>query len=323
MQIIGNLFNIMLFVTAVGGAFTLLSLFANRVFHFALPLWFGICGIFAYLIPVLAPGLHLIPPEKQSWINGYYTACVAWICGIVILSVLDAVRTALAHHAIRSCRICMDERINGICTRCGQLIGIKKNPPIYFGTLDDPACVVGTIRPVIILNEAIVKQLTDMELTAVLSHEIAHMKRGHIILERIFHCVCIINWFNLLSWIAKKDFAVQCEVDCDRYTLKLLRGRISDVDYASAMLRLLELSMVHTGKAGYGMSALGFLLAKRRMMLIMHRPSKAKSIIITIILTVLLTSAILFSMILSRGHFYPYPAYGTLPEYSDAEEFSL
>lgn len=319
MQIIGNLFNIILFVTVVGGAFTLLSLLANRVFRFALPLWFGICGIFAYIIPLPTPGLRLIPPEKQSWINGYYIACVVWVCGIVILSVIDVVRSTLAHHAIRSYRVCTDERINGICIHCGQLIGIKKNPSIYFGTLDDPACVVGTLRPAIILNEVIIKQLTDIELTTVLSHEITHMKRRHIILERIFHYVCIINWFNLLSWIAKKNFAVHCEVDCDRHTLKLLHGRITDVDYASAMLRLLELSMVHTPKAGYGMSALGFLLAKRRMKLIMSRLTKTKSIIITIILAVLLTAAILFSMMLSRGHFYPYPAYDTLPEYSYSE----
>ena len=320
MQIIGNLFNIILFVTVVGGAFTLLSLLANRVFHFSLPLWFSICGILAYIVPLPAPGLYLIPPVKQSWINGYYTACVVWVGGIVILSVVDVVRTTLAHHAIRSYRVCTDERIKDICIRCGQRIGIKRNPSIYFGTLDDPACVVGTLHPAIILNEVIVKQLTDIELTVVLTHEITHIKRGHIILERIFHYVCLINWFNLLSWIAKKDFAVQCEVDCDRHTLKLLHGRITEVDYASAMLRLLELSMVHTGKPDYGMSALGFLLAKRRMELIMSRPTKTKSIIITIILAVLLTATILFSIMLSRGHFYPYPAYDTLPEYSSVVE---
>lgn len=320
MQLIGDLFNIILFVTAVGGAFTLLSLFANRIFRFALPLWFGVCGIFAYTVPLPAPGLQLIPPEERSWINGYYIACAVWVCGIAILSAVDIVRTAFAHHAIRSYRVCTDERINNICIRCGQLFGIKKAPPIYFGTLDDPACVAGALRPAIILNEAIVKQLTDIELTAVLSHELAHIKRGHIILERIFHYVCIINWFNLLSWVAKKDLAVHCEMDCDRNTLKFLRGKIADIDYARAMLRLLELSMVQTKKIGYGMSALGSLLAKRRVGLIMNRPSKTKHIIFTIVLAVLLAATILFSVMLSRGHFYPYPAYDTLPEYSTVAE---
>lgn len=320
MQLIGDLFNIILFVTAVGGAFTLLSLLANRIFRFALPLWFGVCGIFAYIVPLLAPGLHLIPPEERSWINGYYIACAVWVCGIAILSVIDVVRTAFAYRAIRSYRVCTDERINSVCIRCGQLIGLKKAPPIYFGTLDDPACVAGALRPAIILNEAIVKQLADIELTAVLSHELAHIKRGHIALERIFHYICIINWFDPLSWIAKKDLAVHCEIDCDRNTLKFLRGKITDIDYASAMLRILELSMVKTGKIGNSMSVLGSLLAKRRVELIMSRPSKTKHIIITIVLAVLLAATMLFSVMLSRGHFYPYPAYDTLPEYSAVAE---
>ena len=105
-------------------------------------------------------------------------------------------------------------------------------------------------------------------------------------------------------------------MDCDRNTLKFLRGKIADIDYARAMLRLLELSMVQTKKIGYGMSALGSLLAKRRIELIMNRPSKTKHIIFTIVLAVLLAATILFSVMLSRGHFYPYPAYDTLPEYS-------
>ena len=70
MQIIGSLFNIILFVTILGGTFTLLSLFVSKVLRFALPLWFSILGMAAYIIPLAAPGLHLISPEPQTWIGG-------------------------------------------------------------------------------------------------------------------------------------------------------------------------------------------------------------------------------------------------------------
>ena len=36
----------------------------------------------------------------------------------------------------------------------------------------------------------------------------------------------------------------------------------------------------------------------------------------TVVLAVLLATVILFSMMLSRGYFYPYPAYDTGAEYS-------
>lgn len=315
MQIIGDLFNIILFVTAIGGAFTILSLLVNRVLHFALPLWFSICGMAAYILPVLAPDLYLVPPEEHSWRQGYYIICTVWFCGVILFAIYDIARTTLAQRAIRSYRICDDERITAISTRCAMLIGLKSAPLICFGTLDDPACVAGVLHPAIILNETIIKKLTDTELTTVVCHEVTHIKRGHIILGRIYDYICILNWFNILAWIAKNDFAVHCEVDCDRNTLASLKKETTVIGYASAMLRLLELTTIHVGNKGHGLSALGFLLAKRRIELIMNRPTKVKNLVMTTVLTLLLATVILFSLILSRGHFYPYPAYGTEPEY--------
>ncbi len=316
MQIVGNAFNIMLFVSVVGGAFTILSLLANRVLRFTLPLWFSICGMAAYIIPLLAPGLYLIPPEEQMWRKIYYILCTAWFCGTILLILFDIIRTMLAHRAIRSYRVCDDERIISICTHCCKLADLQKIPLVYFGTLDDPACVVGVLHPAIILNETIIKQLTDRELTTVVCHEVTHIKLRHILWERIYDYICILNWFNPLVWIAKKDFAVHCEVDCDRNALASLEKEITDTGYANAMIRLLELTTIHADNVGHGLSALGFLLTKRRIELIMSKPTKARKIIMTVVLVVLLATVILFSMMLSRGHFYPYPAYDTETEYS-------
>lgn len=316
MQIIGDAFNIMLFVTVIGGAFTILSLLINRVFHFTVPLWFGICQMAAYITPLLAPGLYLIPPEDHSWRQGYYIACSVWFCGIIALAVCDIMKMVFARRAIRNYKVCRDKHINEICSRCVQLVGTVKTPPVCFGTLDDPACVLGVLRPVIVLNEIIIKQLTDTELATVLCHEITHIKRGHLLLGRIYDYICILNWFNPFAWIAKEDFAVYCELDCDRSALVSLQNEATNADYASTMLHLLELSAVHAGNKAEGMSALGFLLAKKRIAVIMNKPAGVRKIAITVALAVLLAIVILFSVLLSRGYFYPYPAYDKGVEHS-------
>ena len=316
MQIIGDVFYIILFLTVIGGAFSILALLINRIFHFTAPLWFSICQMAAYVIPLLAPGLYLIPPENHFWRQGYYIASFVWFCITVILAGLDIIKTMLAHQTIRNYRVCQDKHINGICSRCVQLVGKVKTPSVCFGRLDDPACVIGVLRPVIILNETIIKQLTDAELTTVLCHEITHMKRGHLLLERVYDYICILNWFNPLSWIAKGDFAVYCELDCDRSALASLQGETTNVDYAGAMLHLLELSSIHAGNKAKGMSALGFLLAKKRITVIMSKPTKVRKIVITVASAVLVAVIILFSLMLSREHFYPYPAYNKGVEYS-------
>lgn len=316
MQIICDLFNIILFVTVAGGVFTILSLAANRVMRLTLPLWFSVCGMAAYILPIFAPGRYLIPPEAHSWIPEYYIVCGVWFAGVIFLSVYDIVRTTLAHRAIRNYHGCDDEHINTIFMQCAGCVGIKKMPFVCFGTLNDPACVVGFLHPTVILNKAIIKQLTDEELLAVLCHEVTHIKRGHIMLARIYDYICILNWFNLLAWIAKKEFSMCCETDCDHKALICLENKLTNTDYANAMIHLLGLSVVQNGNKACGMSALGFLMAKRRLEVILYTPAKAKKIIMTMVLALLLAIILLFSMWMSWGYFYPYSAYNTLPEYS-------
>lgn len=319
MQTIGDLFNILLFVTLVGGMFTILYLAMGRLVRFALPLWFGICTMAAYLLPLPAPGLYLIPPEAHSWIPQYDIACILWFGGILVFAGYDITKTVLAHRAVHSYPICGDERINAACRRCAESVRLKKVPCIRFGPLAEPACVAGAVHPVIILNEIMIKQLTDEALTTVLCHELTHIRRGHVVWGRIYDFVSILNWFNPLVWIAAKEFAVHCEVDCDRAALSCLKNEVSNTDYARTMLHLLELSAVQTGKRTCGMSALGFILAKRRIELIMRRPSKALNCLLSCVLALLLAVVILLSMRMSRGHFYPYPSRQALPEYSSSQ----
>ena len=320
MQIICDTFNIILFVTAVGSVFTIVSLAADRILHFTPPLWFSICGMAAYVLPVLSPGLYLVPPEPHSWIQGYYIACVVWFLGGIFLIVYDIVRLVLARRAIRNYRVCSEERLKAICVRCAGLVGIKKVPSVYFGTLEDPACVWGILHPVVILNETVIRQLTDTELMSVLCHELTHIKRGHIILERIYHYICILNWANPFVWISKKEFAMYCEIDCDHSAVTCLANNLTYRDYAESMVRLLGLCAVQSGKKSRGISALGFPAAKRRVELIMNRPAGIRKIITTSVLILLVSLTILFSMSMSRGHFYPYPVHRNQLEYSSNDK---
>lgn len=316
MQILGNIFYIILFVTVVGSLCAVLSLLANRVFHFALPFWYSVCSVVAYIFPILAPGLYLFSPEKQVWPAGYYMACFIWVGGFTFFLIFDSIRSLFARKAINKYKVCDDDRINRICARFTQSVGLRNAPAVYYGTLDDPACVVGVFRPTVILRESIVKQLSDTELMAVLGHEITHIRRGHIILERIYDYACMMNWFNPLAWIAKKDFAVCCEIDCDQNTLRYFDKAVTDTDYTAAMLHLLELSAVQGNKSRRGMSALGFLIAKRRIEVMTARPLKRTKVVKTVVIAITLISVILFSIMASRQHFYPYPAFDMGIEYA-------
>lgn len=316
MQILGNIFNAVIFVSAIGSIFTVISLFVNHVLRCDLPLWFSLCGMIFFVVPFLSPDVFLISPEIQDWINGFRIASFLWACGCGILIAHDMIRLMLARRAIKHYQICNNERLNSIYTKCAAATTLKNVPTLYCGTLDNPICVTGVICPVIIMNERIIEQLTDNELSAVFFHELTHVKRKHALLERLYDYVCILNWMNPLSWIAKRNFSLHCETDCDSHTIKILRGKVTETEYASAIIRLLEYSTVRAAKPGNGIGALDFLLTKRRIKRITARTSKIKDGLTAFMLAVLLALMLVFSMRFSRELFYPYPAYNTGIEYS-------
>lgn len=237
------------------------------------------------------------------------------MCGCGILLVYDTIRSIMAKQALKGYQICSNERLNALCLQCAEIAGLKKVPALYWGTLDNPICVTGAIRPAIIMSKTVIEKLTDGELSAVFIHELTHIKRKHILLERIYDYVCILNWLNPFAWIAKGDFSLHCETDCDCNALKFSQGKVTATEYAAAIIRLLELSTVQATKPGKGIGALSFVLAKRRIKRITTRTSKIRDRMITVILAVSLILTVAFSVQFSREHFYPYPAYHTGTEY--------
>lgn len=316
MQILGNIFNAVIFVSVIGSIFTVISLFVNHVLRCTLPLWFSFCGMMLFCVPFLSPDVFLISPEIQDWINGFRIVSFLWACGCGVFLAHDMVRLLLARRAIKNYQICNNERLNSIYSKCAAAATLKKVPILCCGTLDNPICVTGVICPVIIMNETIIEKLTDKELSAVFSHELTHVKRKHVLLERIYDYVCILNWMNPFSWITKRNFSLHCETDCDSHTMKLLRGKVTKTEYASAIIRLLEYGAVRSEKPGNGIGALDFLLTKRRIKRITARTSKIKDRMTAFMLAVLLALMLVLSMRLSREFFYPYPAYDTGIEYS-------
>ena len=316
MEILSNIFYGMIFVSAMGSVFCLLSLLASHILGCTLPLWFSLCGMAFFLFPFLSPDVFFISPEKEEWFRGFYIACRIWIGGCVVLVVGLSLRTLLARRALKSCRMCDSKRIREACFQTAARMGLKKMPGLYWGTLDQPICVAGAVGPVILMNEEIVEKLTDTELIAVFFHELTHMQRRHILLERIYDCVCILNWPNPFVWIARREFSLHCETDCDARALKVSGGRLTQIQYASSVLRLLELSGAGKIRTGRETGALSFLFTKRRIKRILTTPSKIKTGIVTAALALCLVLMLIFSMGFSRQHFYPYPAYNVGNEYA-------
>lgn len=325
MQIIGNIFTAVIFLSIIGSLFTVVTLFISHVFRCVLPLWFAAAAMALYLVPVLSPDVVLISPEKQLWYREFYIACVVWIIGCALLFSLSLARTVFAGHALKRYRVCGDERIRRICFQCAGSLGLKSMPRLYFGSPGTPVCVAGVLHPSVIMEEEVISRLSDRELLAVFTHEAAHIRRRHLLLERLCHGICILNWISPLAWIARGEFSLHCETDCDRTVLASLKGKMTGAEYALTMVRLMELSSVLSSGKGKrfgtcssnsGAGALRFLREKRRIQEVTRQTDTLRLRAVSFLLAAVLILAAAFSMHLSREFFYPWPAYSSGEEHA-------
>jgi len=87
---------------------------------------------------------------------------------------------------------------------------------------------------------------SDLELEAVLSHELAHVKRRDPLWALLTQIVAALNWPNPLVWWARREMIAATEERCD---LDVLQSGVEPVTYADCLVRIAERSLGPAPKA--------------------------------------------------------------------------
>ncbi len=115
---------------------------------------------------------------------------------------------------------------------------------------------MGVLRPVVVLPLAMLANLPQESVEAILRHEIGHVVRRHYLLNLLQSCTEIIFFFHPAVWWLGREVRRERELCCD---LDALAGGESPVGYARALLKLEELR----AQPVPGLSALGSGLLPR------------------------------------------------------------
>ena len=145
------------------------------------------------------------------WAVGALSIVVRWVRGI--RRVRAAVRGALPHAP-------------------AGVVPVKSSPMI-----PEPS-VVGLFHPVILLPEGIEAHLTQLQLEAVLLHELAHVRRRDNLTGLIHRAAEVLFWFHPLIWWIGARLNDERERACDE---DVLREGIEPKAYAESILRICEL----------------------------------------------------------------------------------
>lgn len=123
--------------------------------------------------------------------------------------------------------------------------------------------VFGVFRPVVLLPRAVVRELTPVQMQAVLAHEMCHVRRHDNLTAAIHKCVEAIFWFHPLVWWLGANLLREREAACDE---AVIEEGYEQAVYAESILNVCRLG-VAARFAGMASSTGGCL--KERLVSIM------------------------------------------------------
>jgi beta-lactamase regulating signal transducer with metallopeptidase domain len=169
-----------------------------------------------------------------SRLDGWAYVQAAWLAGAVTsLSILLIGLLRLSWLAVHARRI-MDGRWNDLAGEIARSYGLRR--PVTLLQSSHPSLLVtwGLVRPKVILPAA-AAAWSDARARVVLSHELAHIRRGDWIVQLTAEVLRALYWFNPLLWMACRRLRLESEHACDD---EVMRGGVEGADYATHLIEL-------------------------------------------------------------------------------------
>ena len=123
-----------------------------------------------------------------------------------------------------------------IAEQCAR-IGLKRVPLVALCQRVTVPVVVGIVKPMILLPPTLLCGLDPNQIAAILSHELAHIRRYDLIVNLLQRVVEALLFFHPVAWWISRRISVERENCCDDVAAACM-GRLP---YAGALLQMAEL----------------------------------------------------------------------------------
>ena len=157
-----------------------------------------------------------------------------WIAGAGVSLLILLVGLGRLAWVASSARRVTDGRWAAAADAVARDYGLRR--PVVILQSDHPALLVtwGFVQPKVILPRA-AQEWTDARIRVVLSHELAHVKRGDWLIQMLAEVARASYWFNPIMWIACRRLRLESEQATDDV---VLGAGVSGSDYAAHLLDL-------------------------------------------------------------------------------------
>ena len=179
-----------------------------------------------------------------------------WLAGILILSIWLVVRLSELRHKYmkKSQQLNIPNRLKEQLTLAAQKLKLRKLPQVI---LTDNVCcpaVFGVFRPVLLIPRKNLTNLTKQNVEHIFLHELAHIKRGDLLIHTFYMGLQIAYWFNPLLWLMRKHLQNLRELCCDATVARVLEERTHE--YRKTLLDTAKQLFIEPATPGLGLMGL-------------------------------------------------------------------
>jgi beta-lactamase regulating signal transducer with metallopeptidase domain len=115
------------------------------------------------------------------------------------------------------------EWVDRVLHKAASQLKLRRVPRVQISHATTSPAVFGLFRPVVLLPASETHTLSEAEGRHILLHELAHVKRGDLVLHALHIALLILYWFNPLLWVVRRFLQNLRELCCDATVANALR----------------------------------------------------------------------------------------------------
>lgn len=231
-------------------------------------------------VETAAPATEMIDSEVAAAAHGFGAerlvesaapyATAAYLAGVMAMALRLAMALWGGHRLIASAAPVREPALLDMIGRQARQLGLKAVPLVaWCGRIATPVAV-GILRPAVLLPASLIGGLAPEQLAALVTHELAHVRRYDVAVSLVQRIVEAMLFFHPAVWYVSRRMSRERENCCDDLVVRAGWRRI---DYAEALLKTAEMSSARRIQAAaLGASAGRPSELKRRILRLVAAP---------------------------------------------------
>ena len=190
---------------------------------------------------IISSGIDKIEEVKEDLITQKIGTIFIyiWLTGIIILLIYYIITSIILKIKIGKEKV-KNKKILEILNNSKMQMEVKKEIELIKQKYKKVPCIYGIFKTRILITDEILEK-NEESLKYILMHEIAHLKKHDLLVNKVLILILIIHWFNPVLWYCFKQIRQDMELKADEMVLDKI-GKKEEKSYAKTLVKLLPIS---------------------------------------------------------------------------------